>query len=48
MWVPDISVEVVKAVCAPMEEVLSDIGVNSKREVINLECDYDEDWFKSI
>ena len=32
----------------PVEEVLSDIGMNYKIEVIHLECDCEEDWLKSL
>ena len=36
VWEPDISVVVVTSVGVPVEEVLSDIGMNSKRAVIHL------------
>ena len=36
VWDPGISVVVVTAVGVPVEEVLSDIGMNSKRAVIHL------------
>ena len=42
-WDTDRSVEVVTAVGVPVEEALSDIGMNARRAVIHLECDFEED-----
>ena len=38
-WEPYGSLAVVTAVGVPVEEFLSNIVMNNKREVINLECD---------
>ena len=38
-WDPDRSVAVITSVGVPVEEVLSDIGSNSRRAVIHLEFD---------
>ena len=47
-WDPYISVSVVTSMSVPVEEALSYIGMISKRSVINLECDFEEDWLKSL
>ena len=39
VWDPDRSVAVVTSVVVPVEESLPGIGVNSRRAVVNLECD---------
>ena len=41
-WYPDILVELITAVCVPVEEALSDIGMNARRAVIHLEYDGEE------
>ena len=41
-WDPDISVSVVTSVGVTVEEVLSDIGMNSRIALIHLEFDCDE------
>ena len=43
-WYPDISVSVVVSVGVPVEEALLEIGMNSRRAVINLEF-YCEKYF---
>ena len=45
---PDISVTVVTAIGVPVEEALSDIGMNYRRSVIHLYCDCVEDWLRSL
>ena len=47
-WATYRSVEVVTAVDLLVEEALADIGMNSRRAVIHLECDCEEDWLKSL
>ena len=42
MWDPDISVAVITSVGVPVEEALSEIGINARRSVINLECGGEE------
>ena len=32
----------------PVEEVLVYVGMNARRAVINLECDFGETWIKSL
>ena len=41
-------VSVVIAVFVPLEEALADIGINSRRAVIHLECYCEEYWLKSL
>ena len=43
-WNQDRLVSVVTAVGVPVEEALSDIVMNARREVTHLECDFEEDW----
>ena len=38
----------VTAVGVPVDEALEDIGRNTRREGINLECDYEEDWLNPL
>ena len=38
----------VTAVGITVEEALSNIGMNDRREVINLEFDCEEDWINSL
>ena len=40
-WEPYRSVAVVTDVGVPVEEALLEIGMNSKRAVVHLECDYE-------
>ena len=47
-WDPDRSVAVVTAVGVPVEELLSDIVMNARIAVINLECDCEEAWIKPL
>ena len=47
-WDPYRSVAVVTAVGVPVQEELSYIGMNSKREVIHLEFYCDKDWLNSL
>ena len=47
-WDPDRSMAVITAMGVLVEEVFSDIGMNSRRSVINLECDDWEEWINSI
>ena len=47
-WGPDRSVAVVTAVGVPVEELLSDIVMNARIAVINLECDCEEAWIKPL
>ena len=41
-WDEDRSVAVVKDIGVPVEEALADIGMNTRRAVINLKCDCEE------
>ena len=47
-WDPDRSVAVITAMGVPAEEALSDIGMNSRRAVIYLKCDGEEECIKSL
>ena len=47
-WDLDRSAEVITAVDVPVDWVLSDIGMNSRRAVVRLECDGDEEWINSL
>ena len=47
-WYPDILVSVATDIGVPVEEELSEIGMNVSREVINLECDCEEDRLKPL
>ena len=38
----------VTAVGVPVDEALEDIGRNTSTEVINLECDCEEDWLNPL
>ena len=38
----------VTSVGVTVEEKLSDIGMNSRLAVIHVECDFEEDWLKSL
>ena len=47
-WDTDRSVAVVTAVGVPVEGALADIGMNSRRVVIHLECDCEENLLKLL
>ena len=47
-WDPDRPVAVITAMGVPLEEALSDIGINSRRAVIHIECDGEAPWVKSL
>ena len=47
-WDLDRSLAVVTAVGVPVDEALEDIVRNARREVINLECDCEEDWLNPL
>ena len=47
-WEPEISVAVITTVGVPVEEALDDIGMKSINVVINMECDGEAYWVKSL
>ena len=47
-WEPEISVAVITTVGVPVEEALDDIGMKAINVVINMECDGEAYWVKSL
>ena len=47
-WDPERSVAVINTVGVPVEEALADILMKARNVVINMECDGEASWVKSL